>query len=166
MRDYAKTPTSRGAASSARASTYAASATARGLARTRVLGRSRRTAMRSSPGRSQSWSNGKVGMLAISWGASTRSRWRLRKRRRSKPSCGAATEELFKEDVHYMDGVSRRRVRAHHGSRPGATGAPDFSLEESADRPAYGPPALVAYLHEASARRRLLAAPLRRRSRS
>ena len=70
----------------------------------------------------------------------------------------AATEELFKEDVHYMDGVFHvDEFELTMDLDQGRTGAPDFSLEESAIAPAHGLAALVAQLHEASARRRLLA---------
>src|SRR3981189_951116 len=54
----------------------------------------------------QSWSNGKVGMLGISWGGFNSIQMALRKPPALKAILAvAATEELFKEDVHYVDGV-------------------------------------------------------------
>lgn len=81
----------------------------------------------------QSWSNGKVGMLGISWGGFNSIQMALRKPPALKAILAvAATEELFKEDVHYMDGVFHvDEFELTMDLDQGRPGAPDFSLEES-----------------------------------
>jgi len=81
----------------------------------------------------RSWSNGKVGMLGISWGGFNSIQMALRKPPALKAILAvAATEELFKEDVHYMDGVFHvDEFELTMDLDQGRPGAPDFSLEES-----------------------------------
>ena len=81
----------------------------------------------------QPWSNGNVGMLGISWGGFNSIQMALRKPPALKAiiAC-AATEELFKEDVHYMDGVFHvDEFELTMDLDQGRPGAPDFSLDES-----------------------------------
>ena len=82
----------------------------------------------------QSWSNGNVGMLGISWGGFNSIQMALRKPPALKAILAiAATDELFKEDVHYMDGVFHvDEFELTMDLDQGRTGAPDFSLEGSA----------------------------------
>jgi len=82
----------------------------------------------------QSWSNGKVGMLGISWGGFNSIQMALRKPPALKAILAvAATDELFKEDVHYMDGIFHvDEFELTMDLDQGRTGAPDFSLEEAA----------------------------------
>ena len=81
----------------------------------------------------QPWSNGKVGMLGISWGGFNSIQMALRKPPALKAILAvAATEELFKEDVHYIDGVFHvDEFELTMDLDQGRTGAPDFSLDES-----------------------------------
>jgi predicted acyl esterase len=81
----------------------------------------------------QPWSNGKVGMLGISWGGFNSIQMALRKPPALKAILAtAATEELFKEDVHYMDGVFHvDEFELTMDLDQGRSGAPDFSLDES-----------------------------------
>jgi uncharacterized protein len=81
----------------------------------------------------QSWSNGKVGMLGISWGGFNSIQMALRKPPALKAILAvAATEELFKEDVHYIDGVFHvDEFELTMDLDQGRPGAPDFSLDES-----------------------------------
>jgi putative CocE/NonD family hydrolase len=81
----------------------------------------------------QPWSNGKVGMLGISWGGFNSIQMALRKPPALKAILAvAATEELFKEDVHYMDGVFHvDEFELTMDLDQGRPGAPDFSLDES-----------------------------------
>jgi hypothetical protein len=81
----------------------------------------------------QAWSNGKVGMLGISWGGFNSIQMALRKPPALKAILAvAATEELFKEDVHYMDGVFHvDEFELTMDLDQGRPGAPDFSLDES-----------------------------------
>jgi uncharacterized protein len=90
----------------------------------------------------QRWSNGNVGMLGISWGGFNSIQMALRKPPALKAILAvAATEELFKEDVHYMDGVFHvdefELTMDLDQARPGA---PDFSLEESVIGPRMNSP--------------------------
>ena len=82
---------------------------------------------------SQPWSNGKVGMLGISWGGFNAIQMALRKPPALKAILAvAATEELYKEDVHYMDGVFHiDEFELTMDLDQGRPGAPDFSLDES-----------------------------------
>jgi predicted acyl esterase len=81
----------------------------------------------------QPWSSGKVGMLGISWGGFNSIQMALRKPPALKAIlAAAATEELFKEDVHYIDGVFHvDEFELTMDLDQGRPGAPDFSLDES-----------------------------------
>jgi len=81
----------------------------------------------------QPWSNGKVGMLGISWGGFNSIQMALRKPPALKAILAvAATEELFKEDVHYIDGIFHvDEFELTMDLDQGRPGAPDFSLDES-----------------------------------
>ena len=81
----------------------------------------------------QPWSNGKIGMLGISWGGFSAIQIALRKPPALKAILAvAATEELFTEDVHYIDGVFHvDEFELTMDLDQGRSGAPDFSLEES-----------------------------------
>jgi predicted acyl esterase len=85
----------------------------------------------------QSWSNGNVGMLGISWGGFNSVQMALRKPPALKAILAVdATDELFKEDVHYMDGIFHvDEFELTMDLDQGRTGAPDYSLEESAIGP-------------------------------
>ena len=81
----------------------------------------------------QPWSNGKVGMLGISWGGFNSIQIALRKPPALKAILAVdATEELFTEDVHYIDGIFHvDEFELTMDLDQGRSGAPDFSLEES-----------------------------------
>ncbi len=81
----------------------------------------------------QPWSSGKVGMLGISWGGFNAIQMALRRPPALKAILAAcATEELFKEDVHYMDGVFHvDEFEVTMDLDQGRSGAPDFTLDES-----------------------------------
>ena len=78
----------------------------------------------------QSWSNGKVGMLGISWGGFNSIQMAMHNPPALKAIVAvAATEKLFKEDVHYIDGifhVDEFELTMDLGQ--GRSGAPDYSL--------------------------------------
>jgi hypothetical protein len=84
----------------------------------------------------QPWSNGNVGMLGISWGGFNSIQMALRRPPALKAILAvAATEELFKEDVHYMDGVFHvDEFELTMDLDQGRPGAPDFNLDESVIR--------------------------------
>jgi predicted acyl esterase len=97
----------------------------------------------------QSWSNGKVGMLGISWGGFNSIQMALRKPPALKAILAvAATEELFKEDVHYMDGVFHvDEFELTMDLDQGRTGAPDFTLDEAVIGPRMdSPPWSLTYM--------------------
>jgi putative CocE/NonD family hydrolase len=80
----------------------------------------------------QSWSNGRVGMFGISWGGFNSIQMAVR----NPPALKAfvalmATEDLFQDDVHYMDGIMHTDswMMSHdlYNSMPGA---PDFVMDE------------------------------------
>jgi uncharacterized protein len=83
---------------------------------------------------SQPWSNGNVGMLGISWGGFNSIQMALRKPPALKAILAiAATDELFKEDVHYMDGIFHvDEFELTMDLDQGRTGAPDFNLADAA----------------------------------
>jgi uncharacterized protein len=80
----------------------------------------------------QSWSNGKVGMYGISWGGFNA----LQMAMRNPPELKAiiaidATEELFHDDIHYIDGLMHvDEFELNMDMAPGMTGAPDYTLDE------------------------------------
>jgi uncharacterized protein len=90
----------------------------------------------------QPWSNGKVGMLGISWGGFNSIQMALRKPPALKAILAvAATEELFKEDVHYIDGIFHvDEFELTMDLDQGRPGAPDFSLDESVIGPRMNSP--------------------------
>jgi uncharacterized protein len=97
----------------------------------------------------QPWSNGKVGMLGISWGGFNSIQMALRKPPALKAILAvAATEELFKEDVHYVDGIFHvDEFELTMDLDQGRPGAPDFRLEESVIGPRMdSPPWSLAYM--------------------
>ncbi|MGH8287580.1 MAG: CocE/NonD family hydrolase [Steroidobacteraceae bacterium] len=81
----------------------------------------------------QPWSNGKVGMFGISWGGFNSIQMAMRNPPALKAIVAvAATEKLYKEDVHYIDGifhVDEFELTMDLGQ--GRTGAPDYSLVPS-----------------------------------
>jgi len=82
----------------------------------------------------QSWSNGSVGMLGISWSGFNS----LQLAMRHPPALKAivafcATEELFKEDIHYIDGMMHAdEFELSMDLQSALTPAPDFPLDERA----------------------------------
>lgn len=78
----------------------------------------------------QPWSNGKVGMLGISWGGFNSIQMAMRNPPALKAIVAvAATESLFKEDVHYIDGIAHiDEFELTMDLGQGRSGAPDYSL--------------------------------------
>jgi predicted acyl esterase len=80
----------------------------------------------------QPWSNGKVGMYGISWGGFNA----LQMAMRNPPELKAiiaidATEELFHDDIHYIDGLMHvDEFELNMDMAPGMAGAPDYTLDE------------------------------------
>ncbi len=80
----------------------------------------------------QPWSNGKVGMLGISWGGFNAIQMAMRRPPALKAILAIeATEALFKEDVHYMDGIMHvDEFEVSMDLDQGRSGAPEFALDE------------------------------------
>jgi putative CocE/NonD family hydrolase len=80
----------------------------------------------------QRWSNGNVGMLGISWGGFNAIQMAMRRPPALKAILAtAATEALFTEDVHYMDGILHLdEFEVAMDLDQGRSGAPDFPLDE------------------------------------
>jgi putative CocE/NonD family hydrolase len=81
----------------------------------------------------QPWSNGNVGMFGISWGGFNS----IQMARRGPPALKAiiavdATEDLYQDDVHFMDGImhvdSWEMSQDLDNARPGA---PDYVIDEA-----------------------------------
>ncbi len=81
----------------------------------------------------QPWSNGNVGMFGISWGGFNS----IQMARRGPPALKAviavdATEDLYQDDVHFMDGImhldSWEMSQDLDNARPGA---PDYVVDEA-----------------------------------
>ena len=81
----------------------------------------------------QEWSTGKVGMFGISWGGFNSIQMAMR----NPPALGAfvalmATEYLYQEDVHYIDGIMHTDSwMMSHDLYNAMPGAPDFILDEN-----------------------------------
>lgn len=80
----------------------------------------------------QRWSNGNVGMLGISWGGFNAIQLAMRRPPALKTILAvAATEALFTEDVHYMDGIMHvDEFEVSMDLDQGRSGAPSFPLDE------------------------------------
>jgi predicted acyl esterase len=80
----------------------------------------------------QTWSNGKVGMFGISWGGFNSIQMAMRHPPALKAILAVdATEELFHDDIHYIDGMMHfDEFELNMDLAPAMTGAPDYSLDE------------------------------------
>jgi hypothetical protein len=81
----------------------------------------------------QPWSNGKVGMFGISWGGFNAIQMAVRQPPALKAIIAVdATEDLYQDDVHYMDGImhldSWEMSQDLDNARPGA---PDYVIDEA-----------------------------------
>ena len=80
----------------------------------------------------QDWSNGNVGMFGISWGGFNAIQMAMRNPPALKAIIAVdATEDLYQDDVHYMDGImhldSWEMSQDLDNARPGA---PDYVIDE------------------------------------
>jgi predicted acyl esterase len=81
---------------------------------------------------SQPWSAGKVGMFGISWGGFNSIQMAMRRPPALKAILAVdATEQLFHDDVHYIDGMMHfDEFELNMDLAPAMPGAPDYSLDE------------------------------------
>jgi len=80
----------------------------------------------------QSWSNGNVGMMGISWSGFNSLQMAMRNPPELKAILAVdATAELFHDDIHYIDGMTHiDEFELNMDMAPGETGAPDYTLDE------------------------------------
>jgi predicted acyl esterase len=81
---------------------------------------------------SQPWSSGKVGMFGISWGGFNSIQMAMRHPLALKAILAVdATEELFHDDIHFIDGMMHfDEYELNMDLSPAMTGAPDYTLDE------------------------------------
>jgi putative CocE/NonD family hydrolase len=98
----------------------------------------------------QPWSNGNVGMMGISWGGFNS----IQMARRHPPALKAiiamcATEELFHDDIHYIDGLMHvDEFELGMDLQLGLTRAPDFPTDEKSLAARFdATPWFILYLH-------------------
>ena len=98
----------------------------------------------------QPWSNGNVGMMGISWGGFNS----IQLARRHPPALKAiiamcATEELFHDDIHYIDGLMHvDEFELGMDLQLGLTRAPDFPTDENSLATRFdATPWFILYLH-------------------
>jgi putative CocE/NonD family hydrolase len=97
---------------------------------------------------SQPWSNGNVGMFGISWGGFNAIQMAMRNPPALKTIIAIdATEDLYQEDVHFIDGVlhvdSWEMSQDLDNARPGA---PDYVIDEAYFRDRFDtPPWMLTY---------------------
>jgi putative CocE/NonD family hydrolase len=99
----------------------------------------------------QSWSNGSVGMMGISWGGFNA----IQLARLHPPALKAiltvcATEELFHDDIHYVDGMMHvDEFEPAMDLELGITRAPDFPTDEKSLAPRFdSSPWFLLYLRQ------------------
>ena len=80
----------------------------------------------------QPWSTGKVGMFGISWGGFNSIQMAMRRPPALKAILAVdATEQLFHDDIHYIDGMMHfDEYELNMDLAPAMPGAPDYSLDE------------------------------------
>jgi hypothetical protein len=100
----------------------------------------------------QPWSNGSVGMFGISWGGFNALQMAVRHPPELKAILAtAATNELFHDDVHYIDGLLHvDEFELNMDMAPGITGAPDYTLDEKVLGPRFdaAPWSLLYFQHQ------------------
>jgi uncharacterized protein len=97
----------------------------------------------------QSWSNGNVGMMGISWSGFNSLQLAMRNPPELKAILAVdATAELFHDDVHYIDGMAHiDEFELNMDLAPGMTGAPDYTIDERVLGPRFdAPPWSLLYL--------------------
>jgi uncharacterized protein len=99
----------------------------------------------------QPWSTGAVGMMGISWGGFNSIQLAARRPPALKAIIAAdATEELFHDDIHYIDGMMHAdEFELSMDLQEMLTPAPDFPTDEKSLAPRFdNPPWFMLYLRE------------------
>ena len=84
----------------------------------------------------QNWSNGNVGMMGISWGGFNSIQMAMRQPPALKAIVAVdATEDLFKDDIHFIDGLMHAdEFELSMDLQTAMTRAPDFPIDEASLR--------------------------------
>jgi uncharacterized protein len=100
----------------------------------------------------QPWSTGKVGMFGISWGGFNSIQMAMRHPPALKAILAVdATEELFHDDIHYIDGMMHfDEFELNMDLAPAMTGAPDYTLDDKVLGPRFEstPWSLLYFKHQ------------------
>jgi len=100
----------------------------------------------------QPWSSGKVGMFGISWGGFNSIQMAMRHPPALKAILAVdATEELFHDDIHYIDGMMHfDEFELNMDLAPAMTGAPDYTLDDKVLGPRFEstPWSLLYFKHQ------------------
>src|SRR5580658_366041 len=100
----------------------------------------------------QPWSTGEVGMFGISWGGFNSIQMAMRHPPALKAILAVdATEQLFHDDVHYIDGMMHvDEFELNMDLAPSMTGAPDYTLDEKILGPRFesAPWSLLYFKHQ------------------
>ena len=100
----------------------------------------------------QPWSSGRVGMFGISWGGFNSIQMAMRHPPALKAILAIdATEELFHDDIHYIDGMMHfDEFELNMDLAPAMTGAPDYTLDERVLGPRFdsAPWSLLYFKHQ------------------
>ncbi|MGO8984506.1 MAG: CocE/NonD family hydrolase [Terriglobales bacterium] len=100
----------------------------------------------------QPWSTGKVGMFGISWGGFNSIQMAMRHPPALKAILAVdATEQLFHDDIHYIDGMMHfDEFELNMDLAPAMTGAPDYSLDDKILGPRFesAPWSLLYFKHQ------------------
>jgi predicted acyl esterase len=100
----------------------------------------------------QPWSNGKVGMFGISWGGFNAIQMAMRHPPALKAILAIdATEQLFHDDIHYIDGMMHfDEFELNMDLAPAMPGAPDYTLDEKVLGPRFEstPWSLLYFKHQ------------------
>ena len=96
----------------------------------------------------QPFSNGNVGMFGISWGGFNSIQMAMRNPPALKAIIAvAATDDLFQDDVHYMDGITHTESwMMTHDLNQAMPGAPDYVIDEAYFRDRFdAQPSMMVY---------------------
>ncbi len=100
----------------------------------------------------QPWSSGKVGMFGISWGGFNSIQMAMRHPPALKAILAVdATEQLFHDDIHYIDGMMHfDEFELNMDLAPAMTGAPDYTIDEKVLGPRFDstPWSLLYFKHQ------------------
>lgn len=99
----------------------------------------------------QPWSSGNVGMLGISWGGFNSIQMAMRRPPALKAIIAVdATDELFHDDIHYIDGLMHAdEFEIGMDLSEMLTRAPDFPTDEASVQPRFeNTPWFLLYLHQ------------------